>query len=84
MDGVGGVTWVSFDHVNRILLKSFQKEAKKIALKTFWTFWVEVIRPTQKYLWNSVDMVKNLPETVAVDLLEIVEEGVNFVDIVVD
>ena len=40
MDGVGGVTWVSFDHVNRILLKSFQKEANtpliaKIALKIF-------------------------------------------------
>ena len=66
MDGVGGVTWVSFDHVNRILLKSFQKEANtpliaKIALKNFWTLLVEVIRPTQKYLWNSVDMVKNLP-----------------------
>ena len=40
MDGVGGVTWVSFDHVNRILLKSFQKKANtpliaKIALKNF-------------------------------------------------
>ena len=54
MDGVGGVTWVSFDHVNRILLKSFQKEANtpliaKIALKNFWTLLVEVIRPTQKF-----------------------------------